>query len=439
MNMIEEKLHLHKQTVNSVQAPQELESRLRDALQKVPTKKRKVNRAKVGVASAAAALLLFTGMYQYPALAYYGSKLFNREELSSMDFSALAQDGYGQKVDKSIALDDGTVITVDGVISDDNAFLMYYTINRDSDSIYDEHGSHRYHPLLLKGFMTNSNPNHGSGGLTGEDERKYQGVYRFDPVSPFSKTLTVTFREWLDSGKPAEHSITFDFEANKAMKSIIKENISQSVKVDQGTIHFESITASPTSTIVKGYYDMKYEGGPRYPGKVTLYVNDMELISWGMFSNINDKTGNLDFTYEFDVLPTDQIKDLHLVLQSFSDRYKVEKPISLSNPSDRSIKVGPEKLWIRSVNRTARGYDIVIASKEFVHLDKENLSVKAGGTIVPVAKISSKQAWDLKNGNILWEQTYSFNTKEKPEQLLLDGFHYIKTYNHKIPIPVDKK
>lgn len=425
---------MHKQTVNSVQAPQELESRLRDALQKVPTKKRKVNRAKLGVASAAAALLLFTGMYQYPALAYYGSKLFNREELSYMNFSALAEEGYGQKVDKSIKLDDGTVITVNGVISDDNAFLMYYTIERASGSVYDEHGSHRYHPLFLKGFMTNSNPNHGSGGLAGDDERKYQGIYRFDPVSPFSKTLTVTFREWLDNGKPAEHSITFDFEANKAMKSIVKADISQSIKVDEGTIHFDSITASPTSTIVKGYYKMDYEGSPRYPGSIMLYVNNIEMKPWSQSGrNSGSESENADFDLEFDVLPTDEINNLYLVLKSFPGQHKVEEPISLRNPSDRSIKVGPEKLWIRSVTPTDKGYDIVIARKQFVHLEKENLSVKAEGATVPVSRISDEKPWDLKNGNILWEQTYSFNTKEKPELLLLEGFDYIETYNTKIP------
>ncbi|MFW5438006.1 hypothetical protein [Paenibacillus apiarius] len=46
---------------------------------------------------------------------------------------------------------------------------------------------------------------------------------------------------------------------------------------------------------------------------------------------------------------------------------------------------------------------------------------------------------DLKNAIILWEQTFSFNTTDKPEFLLLDGFEYIKTYNKKISIPVDIK
>lgn len=58
---------------------------------------------------------------------------------------------------------------------------------------------------------------------------------------------------------------------------------------------------------------------------------------------------------------------------------------------------------------------------------------------MPVASISASRPWDLNNGNVLWEQTYSFITSNKPEQLLLDGFKYIKNYDKKITIPVDSK
>ncbi len=96
-----------------------------------------------------------------------------------------------------------------------------------------------------------------------------------------------------------------------------------------------------------------------------------------------------------------------------------------------------EKLWIRSVTKTETGYDIVIARKEFlcyVCFQNDPLSIKAGGKVIPVSSISKERPWDLKNGNILWEQMYSFNTTDKPEFLLMDGFQYIKTYNKKISI-----
>jgi hypothetical protein len=452
MTTIEDRLQEHKQTLNIVKAPSELEGRLRNALEQIPTKKRKRNRAVTWVAASAAALLLTVAAYQYPAFAYYGGKLFNRTELTYLSFSEVAEQGYGQAVNKSKTLDDGTVITINGVIADDNAMLMYYTIDRPAGSVFidnsyipryyadklqsDNSYSLRYCVDKLLGFLTDIDPKEGSGINYSKNKTYYEGVDKFKPVSPFSRTLTVTFIEQLDNGKQASYPISFNFEANKAMKSIIKEDISKSVSVDQGTVHFDSITASPTSTIVNGNYEMDYEGHPKFLGNTKLYVNGIEVKSWGMRGRFDEKDIS-GFALEFDVLPTDKIKTVELVLENFAGYQKVEQPISLASPSDVSMKIGNEKIWIRSVTKTDTGYDIVIARNQFVMLETKGLSVKAGGAIVPVASISFSRPWDLKNGNIMWEQTYSFNTKEKPDSLLLDGFHYIKTYNKIISIPID--
>ncbi|MGO4548636.1 DUF4179 domain-containing protein [Paenibacillus sp. 2TAB23] len=439
MKTIEERLQEHKQTLNIVQAPSKLEGRLRYALEQVPTKKRKRNKAMTWAASSAAALLLIVGTYQYPAFAYYGGKLLNKIELSSLSFSEVAEQGYGQTVNKSKTLDDGTVISINGVIADDNGMLMYYTIDRPAGSVFKDDSTFRYGVGNMHGFLTNSNPKEGSGGNLTDDMTHFDGVYKFEPVSPFARTLTVAFSERLENGEVASYPISFKFDANKAMNSLLKEDISKSVAVDQGKVYYESITASPTSTVVKGHYEMDNEEFPRFPGKTKLYVNGTEVKSWGMQSSRDGKKGIPGFELEFDVLPTDKLETIELVLENFGGYQKVEEPISLASPSDLSIKIGDEKLWIRSVTKTDTGYDIVIARKQFTFVETENLSVQAGGIKVPVSTISTPRPWDLKNGNILWEQTYSFNTMEEPEQLLMDGFHYIKTYDKTILIPVAAK
>ncbi|MBT2288723.1 DUF4179 domain-containing protein [Paenibacillus albidus] len=440
MKTIEESLQERKQTLNIVQAPSELEGRLRNALEHIPTKKRNMNRAMTWVASSAAALLLTVGIYQYPAFAYLSGKLFNKTELISLSFSELAEQGYGQTVNKSKTLDDGTVITINGVIADDNGLLMYYTIDRSVGSVFTDNGLFRYGVDKMKGFFTDSRMQEGTAGAgNSKDKTHIEGVYKFEPISPFSRTLTVTFSERLDNGEQAFYPISFKFEANKAMNSILVEDISQSVPVDQGTVYYDSITASPTSTLLKGHYKMDYEGHPRFPGTTKLYVNGTEVESWGMRSDDSAGKDIPGFELEFDVLPTDKIETIELVLENFSGYQKVEEPISLASPSDQSIQIGNEKLWIRSVTKTDAGYDLVIARKQFTILETENLSVQAGGIAVPVSSISPSRPWDLKNGNILWEQTYSFNTMEEPERLLLDGFHYIKTYDKTISIPLDIK
>ncbi|MFE9275040.1 DUF4179 domain-containing protein [Paenibacillus glucanolyticus] len=436
MRTIEERLEEHKQDMSTMQAPPELEGRLRHALEATPARKKKMNRAATWVLSSAAALLLLVGTYQYPAFAYYGSMLLNKIELSSLSFAEVAEQGYGQTVNKSKTLNDGTVITIDGVIADDNGLLMYYTIDRTDGSVFTDNGSFRYGVNHIHGFLTDSDPKEGNGNHS-QDETQFEGVYKFEPVSPFSRTLTVTFSEWLENGKRATYPISFKFEANKAMKSIVKEDIAQAIPVDQGSVHYDAIIASPTSTIVKGHYEMKYEGAPRFPARTSLYVNGVEVKSWGMRADHSGPKGSPAFELEFDVLPTDRVKTIELVLNNFSGYQKVEKPISLASPSDQSIRIGDEKLWIRSVTPTASGYDIVIARKQFTLLEKEHVSVQAGGKTVPVSSISQSRPWDLKNGNILREQTYSFKTTEKPELLLLNEFHYIKTYDKSVYIPVN--
>ncbi|WP_454191256.1 DUF4179 domain-containing protein [Paenibacillus sp. Marseille-Q7038] len=441
MTIIEEQLEKHKQTSHRIKAPSELESRLRSTLEHVPVKNKKRNKTMTWFASSAAALLLIFGTYHYSAFAYYGGMFLNKMELGSLSFNEVAESGYGQMVNKSTTLDDGTVITIDGVIADDNAFLMYYSIDRPEGSVFKENGTYRYFAHRIKGFLTDSGFQ-GESGILSTDESHYEGVYKFEPVSPFSKTLTVTFIDWPDNGEKVSYSISFKYEANRALKSIIKEKISKSVTVDQGAVHYDSITATPTSTIVKGHYELDIEGSPRFPAETKLYVNETEVKQWGMHSeSVNEKGVLVEpvFVLEYDVFPTDKVETIELELVSFPGKQKVKEPISLASPSDQSIRLGSEKIWIRSVTKTDSGYDVIIARKEFVFLKTDNLSVQAGGKVIPVSSISTTRPWDLKNGNILWEQTYSFNTSDKPDFLLLDEFDYIEKHNKSITIPVNKK
>lgn len=425
--------------MHTIKAPSELESRLRSALDHVPAKKMSRNKAMTWFASSAAALLLIFGTYHYSAFAYYGGKLLDKMDLNSLSFAEVSQQGYGQTVNKSTTLEDGTVITINGVIADDNAFLMYYTIDRLEGSVYDDNGSHRYGVQDIKGFMTDSEFR-GGGGNPSEDEAHFEGTNEFEPVSPFSRTLTVTFYEWKENGERVSYPISFKYEANKAMKSLVKEDISKSVSVDQGIVHYDSITASPTSTIVKGRYQMDNEEMPRFTGTTKLYVNGIELHQWVLRGDSESVSGEgIPFVLEYDVIPSDKVESIELVLESFPGKQKVEEPISLASPSDQSIKLGSEKIWIRSVTKTDTGYDVVIARKQFTFLKTDNLSVQAGGKVIPVSSISDSRPWDLKNGNILWEQTYSFSTTDRPDYLLLDEFDYIEKHNKTISIPVNKK
>ncbi|WP_238655310.1 DUF4179 domain-containing protein [Paenibacillus piscarius] len=434
MRTIEERLQSHQQTMT----PSELEGRLRKALEQAPVRRKsRAGQARTWVATAAAALLLMVGVYQYPALAYYGGKLFNQTELYTLGFSGVAEHGYGQTVNKSMKLENGIVFTINGVIADDNALLMYYSITPPPGEVFDEEPASLYALDRITGFLTNSSST--SGGGYYKDKTRFDGIYKFEPVSPFARNLTLTIYSYQGEEKPAVSKLSFNFDASKAMKSILVADIHQAVPVDQGTVYYDTITASPTSTIVKGHYEMDNGEHPRFFAVTKLYVNGTETNYLSTRSGVNEKTGVVEFQIEYDVLPTDKPQRVELVLDNFSGYQKVEQPISLASPSDRSVQVGQEKLWIRSVTQTNSGYDIVIAGKQFTMLDKDTLAVQAGGKTVSVSSISDSRQWDLKNGNILWERTYSFPTDEQPQSLQMDGFHYIKFYRETIQVPVGGK
>ncbi|MEK3834269.1 MULTISPECIES: DUF4179 domain-containing protein [unclassified Paenibacillus] len=435
MRTIEERLQEHQQTMT----PSELEGRLRKALEQAPVRRKsRAGRTRTWAATAAAAMLLTVGVYQYPALAYYGGKLFSQTELNTVNFAQVVKQGYGQTVNQSKTLKDGTVFTIKGVIADDNNLLMLYSIQLPAGRVFDETAFSNYSFNNIKGLFTDSDPI-GGGGDYSPDKTRYEGVYKFEPVSPFSRNLTVNFNAKLTSGELVQFPISFKYDPNLAMKSLLVADIDQAVAVDQGTVYYDTITASPTSTIVKGHYKMDNGENPRFSAVTKLYVNGTEMNSRSMRGTNSSKKGTPEFIIEYDVLPTDKLQSVELVLDNFSGYQKVGQPIPLASPSDHSVTVGEEKLWIRSVSRTADGYDIVVAGKQFTMLDKDTLAVQAGGAAVPVSSISDSRPWDLKNGNILWERTYSFQTTEKPEFLEMDGFHYIKFYRHTIPVPLGDK
>ncbi|WP_405109013.1 DUF4179 domain-containing protein [Paenibacillus sp. FSL K6-1217] len=435
MRTIEERLQEHQQTMT----PSELEGRLRKALEQAPVRRKsRAGRARTWVATTAAALLLTVGVYQYPVLAYYGGKLFSQSDLSTLNFAEAVKQGYGQAVNQNTTLKDGTIFTIKDVIADDNNLLMHYSIQYPPGQVFKETDFSNYSFNNIKGLFTDSAPTGGSGDFK-PDMNGFEGVYKFEPVSPFSRNLTVNLNAKLTTGERIQFPVSFKYDPNLAMKSLLVADISQSVPVDQGVVYYDSITASPTSTIVKGHYKMDNGENPRFQAVTKLYVNGTEVDLLSMRSGLNEKTGVAEFLIEYDTLPTDKLQSVELVLDNFIGYQKAGQPIPLASPSDRSVLVGQEKLWIRSVSPTADGYDIVIAGKEFTMLDKDTLAVQAGGAAVPVTSISGSRPWDLKNGNTLWERTYSFQTTEKPEFLMMDGFHYIKFYRHTIPVPLGDK
>lgn len=74
---------------------------------------------------------------------------------------------------------------------------------------------------------------------------------QFEKPYFFEKSLKWKFA-LVDDNKIENGELSFSIDKNKAMGHTLKKSLNKSIKIDQGEIKFNSISASPTSTYIKG-------------------------------------------------------------------------------------------------------------------------------------------------------------------------------------------
>ncbi len=230
LNKIEQQLEQGKEQLASVVTPEELENRLKKALDKTPTKRRK---SRIWIMAAALAFLtLFVG-YHYNAVAYYGKKLIGFDEVMTGTLQDLNDQGMGQVIDQStdlaegnrLSLAEGNRLYVDGIMADENQLILYYTI-KNSDGV---NGQNLPYSLSLSGFLTNSQAVAGTASLD-DTQTELKGIQTFEPVSAFSKNLTLHFFYNLASGGQIERSITFPYNPNEAFHTRMKQSLKKTIQ-----------------------------------------------------------------------------------------------------------------------------------------------------------------------------------------------------------------
>src|SRR5690606_35857718 len=124
MDNIEKRLTEERRRLNTIAAPEELEARLRSALDgAAPARTKRIS--VVWRAAAAALLLIVTSGYKCNAFAFYGKKLRGLDELISSTQQELNDQGMGQLVDRRATLRGGTELTINGIMTDANPLIMY--------------------------------------------------------------------------------------------------------------------------------------------------------------------------------------------------------------------------------------------------------------------------------------------------------------------------
>ncbi|WP_339320034.1 DUF4179 domain-containing protein [Paenibacillus sp. FSL R10-2734] len=430
-NNIEQRLADEKTRMESITAPEELEMRLRNALNSAPAKRSK-KIAPIWKIAAVVLLVTVISGQNYNAFAYYGKQLFGFDELlQGTTLQQLNNKGMGQNVNKKITLLDGTDLTINGIMADANQFIMYYTLANPNG--LDDMSVDTFRPSQISGFLTDSNVVSGTS-LINEDHTEIKGTMSFDSVNPFSKKLTLHFWQQLEeNGQMSEGTVTFPYNPNEAMQTQIKQSINKKIKVDKGTITFKSITATPTMTVIRGKLNVDNFD------RVNLGLHGIQLLANGaqveiLGSGNQTSVGGRTFDIRFDTLPKD-LHSLQLVVKEFAGYQKLEEKYPMSFISNKPFTLGDKELWIKEVSKTSQGIEVTIATDDDVMLD--GVSIEAKGVSTPLKTTINQKEVKQADGKLMKERTLLFATQTKPESLLIEGMHYMKEYNKMIEIPVN--
>ncbi|WP_194841381.1 DUF4179 domain-containing protein [Salinibacillus xinjiangensis] len=411
MTEIERRLREEKQRIDEQETPKELEDRLRSALTHTSnTKRRKPVMWKIIAAFFLAAILL---SYNYPALAYYGKQILGFDEVVSGTLQDLNEAGKGQVIEESITLEKGVTFTVNGVITDENRLVLYYTFESEKGNAGDV--SSYYQPAKLTGFLTNSHVQSGHGQVN-SDGTELKGTFDFEPPSAFAKKLTLHFGG-------SEKTLEFHYDPFKALESRVVQDINQEVQVDSGRIKFESLTASPTQTVIKGTTNVKNLDQVMQPfGRISLWANGnkMDEMGRGVASSISGST----FELEFDALPQ-KLKSLNIKVDEFIGYEDLQAEVPLVEGTE--VEVAGETVKVKQITVKEHQTEVTISTKESVTFDDVSLGNEPLSTTVG-------QSLKKKSNFIEKERTLVFETTTSAPSMFVGGMYYIKTYNEKVEI-----
>lgn len=424
MNDIEKKLNEEKRRLSTITAPEELEARLKNFLHSAPPKR--LQRSPLLKLAIISLIFIVATGYQFNALAYYGKKLFGFDEVMSGTLKELNDKGLGQVIEKKTVLDDGTDLTINGILTDSNQLVMYYTLGNQKGLDVDT--SDLFQPTAITGLLTDSNME-SSTFIVSDDGTEIKGTMSFEPVSPFSKKLTLHY--W-DKEQMKEKRISFPYKPNKAMQAELKQKINKTIKVDKGTISFNSITASPTLTVIKGKMNVKNFD------RVSTALDGIELIANGTQVPMvggeyqSGLLGN-KFDVRFDTLPQN-LDSLELVVKHFAGYKLLEEKIKLDSSNFEPVTIARKEMLIQEVTFTSEGLEITIATDKDVMLDDVYVETKNGN--IPLSTTLNQTEEEQEHGRLMKVRILLLKTKSKPESLVIKGMHYLKRYDEKIDIPV---
>lgn len=407
------KLRLRKQQIQNLKAPTNMEERLLQTLQKQPKKK---SRNPIWFAAIAAIFLVML-TYNFNAFAYYGKKLFGYDMLMTESLKILNEDGLGQSIQQSLHLTDGTILTIEGVVSDTNRFVVYYRLKNEAFPL-----TENFQFEKIDGFLTNS---FFSSSTSIDDENQFErtSLATFDAVNPFAKKLTISMRD-----EQQEFTMTIPYNSNAAIPTTLKRPVHHTFKTDIGDIKLKKLTSTAASTVLEGKFHKETERNIRIPMDLKLFADGKEIPvqQGGLHSGF---PSIYSFKLLYDAIPPNT-KKLEIVLDQFNGYEIVDEMFEVKN--EAQYHVGPEMLKILNYEQKDGYTYIKIASNYDVLFNGVYLITENG-------KVRLQTTTGFNDQTDEWIRTLVFETSNIPEKLLIDGVYYLKTYNQSFEVEIKSK
>lgn len=243
MSALEEALKNKKQELDCIEVPAELEVRLRQSL--YGRKRRALYKP---VAAILIAILLFT--YSFDTLAYYGKKFAGYDRMTEGSLKQLNEEGRGQKIGKSCTFSNGVVVTIDGIMFDDNELVAFYKVHSNSGKLLEDVLKYKLPTLHVHGIKPGGYFFSGGQG-TIVDDRNMNFMDTMQPPAFYEKWMRFDVELIIDN-KMEVHSINFTLDRNQAMKRTVKTDLNGEASLGDYKILFDRLTASTMSSVLDG-------------------------------------------------------------------------------------------------------------------------------------------------------------------------------------------
>ena len=371
MNNMEKELNKRKNEIDNLEVPDELESMLRISLDGVKAKKRRFNYKSIIIAAAIA--IFFIG-YNADAIQYYGKKLIGYESVMNGTLSQLNELGIGQTINKTYTFQDGTRVTLDGIMLDDNNIVTFYTIDNKKDPTIPEL---RDINVTLESLLSNFSG--GGQGQLSDDGQSIKWVTSYNPPKFFEKNMKLS----LYNNNLQEHGeIEFKLDRSKAVGKSLKFPIDKSIKIHNRDMKFNSLIVSPITTLVEGSFQNIFELGLDTLNKERIYFNEVELELLANGKQIDMQSGGMStnlkgsyFHSSFDALPEDT-KEVELILKSLNITEDIDKKLDLNSESfPKTIDVLGRDIGINKVYEDKGNTYVSITSEQDIILTSLLLNI----------------------------------------------------------------